>query len=248
MTTTANDKTVLVTGASRGIGAAIAKQLAAIGMNVVINYASDEGAANEVLASITAAGGVAIAVKGDVSKSDEFARLFDQAELHFGGLDMLVNNAGQMSPMPIADVDEEKFDRLFAINVRGVLNGCKLAAKRLRDGGRIVNITTSVIGMSPPGYGPYCASKAAVEALTRSFCKEVGHRGIRVNAVAPGPTDTELLSSANTEERMKMYASTTPLGRLGRAEDIANVVVFLATDEAGWVNGQTIRVNGGMVA
>jgi 3-oxoacyl-[acyl-carrier protein] reductase len=247
MTTTANDKTVLVTGASRGIGAAIAKQLAAIGMNVVINYASDEGAANEVLASITAAG-VAIAVKGDVSKSDEFARLFDQAELHFGGLDMLVNNAGQMSPMPIADVDEEKFDRLFAINVRGVLNGCKLAAKRLRDGGRIVNITTSVIGMSPPGYGPYCASKAAVEALTRSFCKEVGHRGIRVNAVAPGPTDTELLSSANTEERMKMYASTTPLGRLGRAEDIANVVVFLATDEAGWVNGQTIRVNGGMVA
>jgi 3-oxoacyl-[acyl-carrier protein] reductase len=248
MTTTANDKTVLVTGASRGIGAAIAKQLAAIGMNVVINYASDEGAANEVLASITAAGGVAIAVKGDVSKSDEFARLFDQAELHFGGLDMLVNNAGQMSPMPIADVDEEKFDRLFAINVRGVLNGCKLAAKRLRDGGRIVNITTSVIGMSPPGYGPYCASKAAVEALTRSFCKEVGHRGIRVNAVAPGPTDTELLSSANTEEGMKMYASTTPLGRLGRAEDIANVVVFLATDEAGWVNGQTIRVNGGMVA
>lgn len=245
---TANDKAVLVTGASRGSGAAIAKQLAAIGMNVVINYASNEGAANEVLASITAAGGVAIAVKGDVSKSDEFARLFDQAELHFGGLDMLVNNAGQMSPMPIADVDEEKFDRLFAINVRGVLNGCKLAAKRLRDGGRIVNITTSVIGMSPPGYGPYCASKAAVEALTRSFCKEVGHRGIRVNAVAPGPTDTELLSSANTEERMKMYASTTPLRRLGRAEDIANVVVFLATDEAGWVNGQTIRVNGGMVA
>jgi 3-oxoacyl-[acyl-carrier protein] reductase len=245
---TANGKTVLVTGGSRGIGAAIAMQLSAVGMNVVINYASDEGAANEVLASITAAGGVAIAVKGDVSKSDEFARLFDQAELHFGGLDMLVNNAGQMSPMPIADVDEEKFDRLFAINVRGVLNGCKLAAKRLRDGGRIVNITTSVIGMSPPGYGPYCASKAAVEALTRSFCKEVGHRGIRVNAVAPGPTATELLSSANTEERMKMYASTTPLGRLGRAEDIANVVVFLATDEAGWVNGQTIRVNGGMVA
>jgi 3-oxoacyl-[acyl-carrier protein] reductase len=161
---------------------------------------------------------------------------------------MLVNNAGQMSPMPIADVDEEKFDRLFAINVRGVLNGCKLAAKRLRDGGRIVNITSSVIGMSPPGYGPYCATKAAVEALTRSLCKEVGQRGIRVNAVAPGPTDTELLSSANGEDRMKMYASMTPLARLGQAEDIAGVVVFLATDEAGWLNGQTIRVNGGMVA
>jgi 3-oxoacyl-[acyl-carrier protein] reductase len=248
MTTTANDKTVLVTGASRGIGAAIAKQLAGIGMNVVVNYTSDAGAANEVLASITAAGGVAIAVKGDVSKADQFAHLFDQAELRFGGLDMLVNNAGQMSSMPIADVDEEKFDRLFALNVRGVLNGCKLAAKRLRDGGRIVNISTSVIGMSPPGYGPYCATKAAVEALTRSLCKEVGRRGIRVNAVAPGPTDTELLSSANSEDRMKMYASMNPLARLGQVEDIARVVVFLATDEAGWVNGQTIRVNGGLVA
>ena len=159
MTTIANGKTVLVTGGSRGIGAAIARQLAGIGMNVVINYLSDEDAANEVVRSISAAGGVAIAVKGDVSKSDQFAHLFDQAELHFGGLDMLVNNAGQMSPMLIADVDEEKFDRLFAINVRGVLNGCKLAAKRLREGGRIVNISTSVIGMSPPGYGPYCATK-----------------------------------------------------------------------------------------
>ena len=170
MTTTANGKTVLVTGGSRGIAAAIAKQLAGIGMNVVINYASNEGAANEVVRSITAAGGVAIAVKGDVSKSDQFAHLFDQAELRFGGLDMLVNNAGQMSSMPIADVDEEKFDRLFAINVRGVLNGCKLAVKRLRDGGRTVNLSTSVIGMSPPGYGPYCATKAAVEALTRGTC------------------------------------------------------------------------------
>ena len=120
MTTIANGKTVLVTGGSRGIGAAIARQLAGIGMNVVINYASNEDAANEVVRSITAAGGVAIAVKGDVSKSDQFAHLFDQAELRFGGLDMLVNNAGQMSPMLIADVDEEKFDRLFAINVRGV--------------------------------------------------------------------------------------------------------------------------------
>ena len=248
MTTTVSGKTVLVTGGSRGIGAAIAMQLGRMGMNVVINYAANEDAANQVARSITAAGGVAITVKGDVSKADQFAYLFDQAELHFGGLDMLVNNAGQMSPMLIADVDEEKFDRLFAINVRGVLNGCKLAAKRLREGGRIVNISTSVIGMSPPGYGPYCATKAAVEALTRSFCKEVGRCGIRVNTVAPGPTDTELLSIANSEDRMQMYASMTPLGRLGQTEDIAGVVAFLATDEAGWVNGQTIRVNGGMVA
>ena len=247
MSKTASGKTVLITGGSRGIGAAIARQLAGIGMNVVINYASNESAANEVVRSITTAGGVAIAVSGDVSKSDQFAHLFDEAELSFGGVDMLVNNAGQMTPMLIADVDEEKFDRLFAINVRGVLNGCKLAVKRLRDGGRIVNISTSVIGISPPGYGPYCATKAAVEALTRSLSKEVGERGIRVNAVAPGPTDTELLSSANSEDRMKMYASMTPLGRLGQAGDIAGLVVFLATDEAGWINGQTIRVNGGMV-
>lgn len=161
---------------------------------------------------------------------------------------MLVNNAGLMAPRGIADVEDDWFAKLLAVNVGGTLNGCRLAATRLVDGGAIVNLSTSVIGMSPPGYGPYCASKAAVEALTRSLSKEVGARAIRVNAVAPGPTDTELLNEANTAERMAQYRQMTPLGRLGEADEIAGVVAFLATPAAGWINGQVIRVNGGIVA
>jgi 3-oxoacyl-[acyl-carrier protein] reductase len=241
-------ETAIVTGASRGIGAAIARTLARSGMNVVVNYAYDEGAADRVVNDILSEGGSAVAILADISKSDDFERIFDLAQARFGGVDVLVNNAGQMTRMLIAEADEDRFDRLFAVNVRGVLNGCKLAASRLRDGGRIVNLSTSVIGMSPPSYGPYCATKAAVEALTRSLSKELGGRDIRVNAVAPGPTDTELLTEANSEDRLRMFANMTPLGRLGRVDDIAEVVAFLTTPEARWVTGQTIRVNGGLVS
>lgn len=242
------NRTAIVTGASRGIGAEIARKLASLNMNVVVNYASDAGAASGLVAEIEAAGGRALAVQGDVSSKEDFERIFDAAERHFGGVDVLVNNAGLMRNTPIVNVDEETFDRMFAINVRGVLNGCKLAAQRLRDHGSIVNVSTSVIGMAPAGYGPYCASKAAVEALTRSLSKEIGARGIRVNAVAPGPTDTELLLQANSEDRLKTFAAMTPLGRLGHATDMAPVVAFLISDDGAWINGQTIRVNGGIVA
>jgi 3-oxoacyl-[acyl-carrier protein] reductase len=241
-------KTAIVTGANRGIGAAIAQRLAAQGIRVVINYQSDTTAADAVAARIRAEGGHAILARADVAETAGFTRVFDEAEAAFGGVDILVNNAGMMRNMPTAATDEALFDRMFAINVRGVLNGCKLAANRLRDGGRIVNISTSVIGSSPPGYGAYCATKAAVEALTRSLSKEVGNRGIRVNAVAPGPVDTELLIQANNEERLRMFAEMTPLGRLGHVEDIAEVVAFLVSEAAGWIHGQTIRVNGGIVA
>ena len=242
------NKTAIITGANRGIGAAIALRLAAQGARVVISYQSDTASAEAVAASILAQGGHAILAQGDVSKTADFTRIFDEAEAAFGGVDILVNNAGLMKNMPTADMDEALFDRMFAVNVRGVLNGCKLAANRLRDMGRIVNISTSVIGSSPPGYGAYCATKAAVEALTRSLSKEIGSRGIRVNAVAPGPVDTELLTQANSPERLRMFADMTPLGRLGHVQDFAEVVAFLVTEAAGWIHGQTIRVNGGIVA
>lgn len=242
------NKTAIITGASRGIGAEMARRLGSLGMNVVVNYASDAAAAAKVVREIDESGGEALAVQGDVSRMEDMEALFRAAEDRFGGVDVLVNNAGQMHNMPIASIDLDAFDRMFAINVRGVLNGCKLAAQRLRRDGSIVNVSTSVIGMAPAGYGPYCASKAAVEALTRSLCKEVGARGIRVNAIAPGPTDTELLSQANDEDRRKSFAAITPLGRLGQARDMAGVLAFLIGDDAAWITGQTIRVNGGIVA
>ena len=215
---------------------------------MIVNYAGNEEAAERTVAAIVAAGGTAHAIRADVADGAAFGHLFDEAEARVGPIGMLVNNAGLMAPRWIADVEDDWFARLFAVNVGGTLTGCRLAATRLIDGGAIVYLSTSVIGMSPPGYGPYCASKAAVEALTRSLSKEVGARAIRVNAVAPGPTDTELLNEANTAERMAQYRQMTPLGRLGEADEIAGVVAFLATPAAGWINGQVIRVNGGIVA
>lgn len=241
-------RTAIVTGASRGIGAAIARHLADAGIAVIVNYAGNEKAAARTVAAIVAAGGTAHAIRADVADGAAFGHLFGEAEARVGPIGMLVNNAGLMAPRGIADVEDDWFAKLLAVNVGGTLNGCRLAATRLVDGGAIVNLSSSVIGMSPPGYGPYCASKAAVEALTRSLSKEVGARAIRVNAVAPGPTDTELLNEANTAERMAQYRQMTPLGRLGEADEIAGVVAFLATPAAGWINGQVIRVNGGIVA
>lgn len=241
-------RTAIVTGASRGIGAAITRHLAAAEIAVIVNYASNDTAARQLVMDIGNEGGFAHALRADISDSAAFSRLFDEAEDMVGPIDMLVNNAGMMAPRRIADVEDEWFARMFAVNVGGTLNGCRLAATRLSEDGAIVNLSTSVIGMSPPGYGPYCASKAAVEALTRSLSKELGPRGIRVNAVAPGPTDTELLNVANSDERMQSYRDMTPLGRLGTPDDIAGLVAFLATPAAAWINGQTLRINGGIVA
>lgn len=241
-------RSAIVTGASRGIGAAIARRLGGTGVAVIVNFASDVKAAAATVEAIEAVGGTAHALQADVADGAAFARLFDEAERQVGPIGMLVNNAGLMAPKRIAEVEDDWFAKLFAVNVGGTLNGCRLAATRLADGGSIVNLSTSVIGMSPPGYGPYCASKAAVEALTRSLSKELGPRGIRVNAVAPGPTDTDLLSEANSPERMDQYRQMTPLGRLGEPDEIAGVVAFLASSTAGWINGQVIRVNGGIVA
>ncbi|HEY5893923.1 MAG TPA: SDR family oxidoreductase [Chthoniobacterales bacterium] len=242
-------KVAIVTGSSRGIGAAIAKRLASDGIAVVVNYAGRAADAEKVVQEIKTAGGQAIAVQADVSVPSEVAGLFDQAEAAFGGIDIIVNNAGIMQPglVPLADTDDALFDRLFAINVKGTFNALRLAAKRLRSGGRIVNFSTSVVGLALPGYSVYAGTKAAVETITNIYAKELRGREISVNAVAPGPTATDLFLNGKTEEQIAHLSKMAPLERLGRPEDIAGAVSFLVGPDGGWVNGQTIRVNGGVV-
>jgi 3-oxoacyl-[acyl-carrier protein] reductase len=240
-------KVAIITGASRGIGRAIALRLARDGFGVVVNHANNKVEADKVVGEIEAARGRAIAIQADISKTEDVARLFDQAERAFDGVDVLVNSAGIMKVEPIADFDDATFDRIFAINVRGTFNTLKQAVKRLRRGGRIINLSSSVIGLALPGYAPYGASKAAVETLSNIFAKELRGKDLTVNAIAPGPTATELFFQDKSEEEIKRQAKLPPLERLGRPEDIAAVVSFLVGPEGGWINGQTIRANGGMV-
>lgn len=245
----AHQQTAIVTGSSRGIGAAIARRLAADGFAVVVNYAGRAADAEAVVHEITAAGGKALAVQADVSRTAEVEELFRQAERAFGGIDVIVNNAGIIQPglTPLADTDDGLFDRLFAINVKGTFNTMRLAAKRLRDGGRIVNFSTSVIGLALPGYAAYAATKAAVETLTNIFAKEMRGRNVTVNAIAPGPTATDLFLNGKTPELIATLAKAAPLERLGQPGDIAGVVSFLVSPDGAWVNGQTLRANGGIV-
>jgi len=247
--TTPTAKVALVTGSSRGIGAAIAKRLAADGFSVVVNYAGRIADAESVVREIQAAGGRAVAIKADVSLPAEVTALFDQSEAAFGSVDILVNNAGVMQPglVPLVDTDDALFDRLFAINVKGTFNALRIAGKRLNAGGRIVNFSSSVIGLALPGYSLYAATKAAVETMTNIFAKELRGRGISVNAVAPGPTATELFLNGKTPEQIAHLAKLAPLERLGRPEDVAGLVSFLAGPDGAWINGQTLRVNGGVV-
>ncbi len=243
-------RVAIVTGAARGIGAAVAKRLAADGVAVVVNYASSAAEAERVVADIAAAGGRAIAVQADVADPTQVAALFDAAETAFGGVDILVNNAGVMPPgVPpaLADTDDATFDTLFAINVKGTFNTLRLAATRLRQGGSIVNVSTSVIGLALPGYAVYAATKAAVETMTNIFAKELRGKAIRVNAIAPGPTATALFLKGKSEELIERAAKAAPLERLGTPDDIAAAVAFLTGADAGWINGQTLRANGGVV-
>ena len=242
-----NDKVAIVTGSSRGIGAAIARRLAVDGFSIVVNYAGRAADADRVVAEIEAAGGRAAAVQADVSNAAEVAALFDRADSAFGRVDVLVNNAGIMQTMPLADTDDALFDRTVAINLKGTFNTLRAAAKRLRQGGRIINFSTSAIGLALPGYALYCATKSAVETLTNIFAKELRGRNITVNAIAPGPTATDLFLTGKSEEQIEHLAKMPPLERLGEPGDIANAVAFLAGPDGAWVNGQTLRVNGGIV-
>ncbi|MES1936778.1 SDR family oxidoreductase [Salinisphaera hydrothermalis] len=249
-TQTKNDaarRVALVTGGSRGIGAATARRLGADGFAVLVNYAGRADKADDVVATIRQAGGHAVAVQGDVSVPADVARLFDAAEAEFGGLDVLVNSAGVIELAPIGEMSDADFDRIVAINLKGTFNTLREASRRLRPGGRIINLSTGVTRLLRPGYGAYAASKAAVEALTGVLTKEMRGRDIRVNAVAPGPTATELFFDGKSDALVDEIARLSPLERLGQPDEIAAVIAMLASDSGAWVNGQTIHVNGGMV-
>lgn len=241
------DRVAIVTGASRGIGRAIAVRLAQDGFTVVVNYISKPNDAEQVVLEISGGGGRAAAIQADVSKTDDVDRLFAQTQRQFGGIDVLVNNAGIMDLKPIAETPDELLERTFAINVRGTFNTMRAAAGALRKGGRIINFSSSVLALSLPNYGVYAASKAAVEALTRIAAKELRGKSITVNAIAPGPTATDLFLRGKTAEQIEQFSKMAPLERLGTPEDIANVVSFLAGKDGAWINGQTIRANGGLV-
>ncbi|HEY4143447.1 SDR family oxidoreductase [Pinirhizobacter sp.] len=244
---TTHSKVALVTGASRGIGAAIAARLAADGFTVIVNYSGKAAPAEALVRQIEQAGGKAVAAQADVSNAADVRRMFDAAESTFGGVDVLVNNAGIMSLAKVAEVNDEAIDRLLAVNLKGSINTMREAATRLRDGGRIVNFSSSVVGLYQPTYGVYAATKAGVEALTHVLAGELRGRNITVNAVAPGPTATDLFLDGKSAELIERLSKLAPLERLGQPADIANTVAFLAGADGAWINGQVLRANGGII-
>jgi 3-oxoacyl-[acyl-carrier protein] reductase len=241
-----SNKVAIVTGSSRGIGADLAMSLARDGFKVVVNYAGSEAKAEEVVSGVRATGGEAISVQADVANPAAVTAIFDVAEKAYGGIDVVINCAGVMKLAKVAEFDDETFDQIVAINLKGTFNVCREAAKRLRDGGRIVNFSSSVIGVRLPTYGVYIATKAAVEGLTQVLAQEMRGRRISVNAIAPGPVATQLFLEGKSPELIEHMAKMNPLERLGQTEDVVRVVAFLVGPDGAWINGQIIRANGGM--
>ncbi|MFE9296498.1 SDR family oxidoreductase [Streptomyces niveus] len=239
-------RVVIVTGGSRGIGRESAQRLAADGHAVVVNYAGNQAEAEAAVAAITESGGTAMAFRADVADEVAVSALFDAAEETYGGVDVLVHAAGVMSVTPLVDTELDALDRMHRTNIRGTFVVDQQAARRLRSGGAIINFSSSVVGLAFPGYTAYAASKGAVEAMTLILARELRGRDITVNAVAPGPTATALFLDGKDEETVARLAAQAPLERLGRPEDIAEVVSFLA-GPARWVNGQVLRANGGII-
>lgn len=243
---TPSPQIALITGASRGIGAAIARRLARDGFSVAINYASNAAEADALAAELAQAGASAITVQADVSKADQVQAMFTAVEHKLGKIDILVNNAGILKTVPLAQTSDDLYAQNFAINTQGVFNTLREAATRLNEGGRIINLSSTTLALNLPGYAIYNGTKAAVEAFTRVFAKELRGRRITVNAVAPGPVATELFLNGKTEEQIQTFAKMPPLERLGQPNDIAGVVAMLAGKDGAWVNGQVLRANGGV--
>ena len=243
------NQVAVVTGASKGIGADIAKSLAAEGASVVVNYASSKEGADKVVAAITAKGGKAIAVRGDVSKQADITRLFEETKKAFGKLDILVNNAGVYAFAPLSEITEELFHNQFNLNVLGLLLTTKEATKYFNgDGGSVINISSAVTTLYPPGSATYTATKAAVDAITVILSKELGAKGIRVNAINPGMVETEGVQSAGFlgSDFEKGIVAQTPLGRIGKPDDISPAAVFLASSDSKYMTGQTVNISGGI--
>jgi 3-oxoacyl-[acyl-carrier protein] reductase len=243
----ANQKTALVTGGSRGIGAAIVQRLARDGFTVLINFAGAPAEAESLVRKIEAAGGHATTAQADVSDPAAVKRMFDAAEATYGGIDVVVNNAGIMKLATVAESDDALFDSQIAVNLKGTFNLLREASRRLRNGGRIINLSSSVVGLYQPTYAVYAATKAGVEAFTHILSKELRGRNITVNAVAPGPTATDLFLKGKPQDVVDRLAKLAPLERLGQPEDVAASVSYLAGPDGAWINGQVLRVNGGII-
>ena len=240
------NKTAIVTGSSRGLGKKIAQELAKLGVNVVVNYNSNKDEAEQAVQEIIANGGNVIAVQADVSKSEGVKLLFDESLAYFGQVDIVINNAGIMMTKLLKDFSEDEFDKHFSINVKSVFLMMKMASERLNENGRIINTSSSTSRLAMPAYSVYSATKAAVEQMTRIFAKEIGNKGITVNSVLPGPMNTELFLKGKSAETIERIASQSVFNRIGNVEDIIPIILFLSCDEAQWITGQNIGVNGGM--
>jgi 3-oxoacyl-[acyl-carrier protein] reductase len=241
-----NGKSAIVTGSSRGIGRAIAERLGANGASVIVNYRSDGDAAEKVVATIKESGGLAVAIQADVSDADELRGLFDAAEEHFGGLDIVVSNVGIARFAPLVEFTDEDYELIFATNTRATFRTLREAAKRVRDNGRIVVISSVAAAACGPNSSVYAASKASGDALMRVLAKELGPRGITANSVLPGAVRTDALLAFRPAKALDEMAARTPRGRIGEPDDIAEIVAFLASDAARWVSGQAVHAGGGM--
>jgi len=238
-------RSAIVTGSSGGLGSAVARRLANDGLAIAVNYSGSSGPAQKLVAELKAAGGQAIAVRGDVTDLGDVENLFKQTLATFGGIDVVVHCAGIMPLLPIAAGDIATFDKVITVNLRGAFLVLGQAARHIASGGRIIAFSSSVLAKSFPTYGPYIASKAGVEGLVHVLANELRGRNVTVNAVAPGPVPTELFLKGKTEAQINEFKKMPPLERLGRPEDVARVVSFLAGPDGGWVNSQVIRANGG---